>query len=80
MLLTESFRMVSPGLTLAIRNILYESGGSRQFTTPAEMSRPLGERFRLDHCRSRWRAVVDQWATLKADQTTTADKSFALAA
>jgi hypothetical protein len=39
-----------------------------------------GDRIRLDLFKSWWHAVVDQWATLKADQKITANKSFALAA
>lgn len=39
-----------------------------------------GDWNRLDYRKLRWRAVVDQLATLKADQILTADKSFALAA
>jgi len=39
-----------------------------------------GDRIRLGVTQRSWRAVVDQLATLKADQTTTANGNFALAA
>jgi len=39
-----------------------------------------GDWIRLGAQKCWWRAVVDQLATLKADQTTTANGNFALAA
>ncbi|ASV74347.1 hypothetical protein THTE_1745 [Thermogutta terrifontis] len=35
---------------------------------------------RPDRLRCQWRAVVDRWPTLKADQTISANHSLALAA
>jgi len=39
-----------------------------------------GDWIRLGYHKSKWRAVVDQLATIKADHLSTAEKSFALAA